>query len=35
MYEHGLEGIRMRIAQIYPCVLLYFLFKVAAFDVPS
>ena len=35
MYEHGLEGIRMRIAQIYACVLLYFLFKVAAFDVPS
>ena len=28
-----LEGRRMRIAQIYVCVLLYFLLKAAAFDV--
>ena len=28
-----LEGRRMRIAQIYACVLLYFLLKAAAFDV--
>ena len=30
-----LEGRRVRKAQIYVCVLLYFLLKVAAFDVPS
>ena len=28
-----LEGRRMRIAQIYACVLLYFLLKAVAFDV--
>ena len=31
----GLEGRRIRITQICACVLLYFLLKVAAFDVPS
>ena len=30
-----LEGRNMRIVQIYVCVLLYFLLKVAAIDVPS
>ena len=30
-----LQGRRMRIAQICDCVLLYFLLKAAAFDVPS
>ena len=29
------EWRRMRIAQIYACVILYFLLKAAAFDVPS
>ena len=33
--NRDLEGRRMRIAQIYVCVLLYFLLKAAAFDVPS
>ena len=30
-----LEERRMGIAQIYACVLLYFLLKAATFDVPS
>ena len=30
-----LEGRRMRIVRFYVCGLLYFLLKVAAFDVPS
>ena len=29
-----LEERRMRIAQIYACILLYFLLKVGVFDVP-
>ena len=34
-YTRDLEGRRMRIAQIYACVLFSFLLKVAAFDVQS
>ena len=30
-----LEGRKMRIAQIYVCVISYFLLKAVAFDVPS
>ena len=33
--DKDLKGRRMRIAQIYACVQLYFLLKAAAFDVPS
>ena len=34
-YYRDLEGRRVGIAQIYACVLLYFLLKSAPFDVPS
>ena len=33
--DKNLEERRMRITQIYVCVLLYFLLKAATFDVPS
>ena len=33
--NRDLEGRGMRIVQIYFCVLLHFLLKVAAFDFPS
>ena len=33
--NRDLEGRRMRIVQIYVCVLVYFLLKASAFDVPS
>ena len=35
MYTRNLEERSMRIAQIYDCVLWYFLSKAAAFDVLS